>query len=183
MSDRDTMTGVTDTDPPDSVPPDSVPPGSDSADSVSPDSDSTGFDPTGFDPADCESRSATVLILSALGGSVLLPFFQAVATKAGEDVYQAIRGKLSRPARRRAEAEIREAGVVTLAGRDARVVLQLPERITPAMAARLEGVRLPVDRADWSLVSWDQAQGRWVVETVAEPPAATTTVSDEPGPR
>jgi hypothetical protein len=183
MSDRDTMTGVTDTDPPDSVPPDSVPPGAVPPGSDSADSDSPDFDPTGFDPADCESRSATVLILSALGGSVLLPFFQAVATKAGEDVYQAIRGKLSRPARRRAEAEIREAGVVTLAGRDARVVLQLPERITPAMAARLEGVRLPVDRPDWSLVSWDQARGRWVVETVAEPPATTTTVSDEPGPR
>jgi hypothetical protein len=126
-------------------------------------------------PGDVD-RGATELILGALAGSVLLPFLQAVATKAGEDAYQAVRDRLSWRSRRRARAELQEAGVVSLAAHDARVVLQLPERVTPAMAARLENVRLPVDRTGWAVVSWDEVQSRWVVEHVAEPPPSATTV-------
>ncbi|MFB9359213.1 hypothetical protein [Actinoplanes nipponensis] len=128
------------------------------------------------DRSDGSERGATELILGALAGSALLPFLQAVATKAGEDAYQAIRGRLSWRSRRGARAELREAGVVSLAARDARVVLQLPERVTPVMAARLENVRLPVDRTGWAVVSWDEAQSRWVVEDAAEPPPSSTSV-------
>ncbi|WP_143133638.1 hypothetical protein [Actinoplanes philippinensis] len=121
-------------------------------------------------------RGATELILGALAGSVLLPFLQAVATKAGEDAYQAIRDRLPWHSRRKAQAELKDMGVVSLAARDARVVLQLPERVTPVMAARLENVRLPVDRPGWAVVSWDDAQSRWVVEHVSEPPPSATAV-------
>ncbi|GIF37482.1 hypothetical protein BC793_104150 [Actinoplanes xinjiangensis] len=128
------------------------------------------------DGPDGTDRGATELILGALAGSALLPFLQAVATRAGEDAYQAIRDRLPWRSRRGARAELKEAGVVSLAARDARVVLQLPERVTPVMAARLENVRLPVDRTGWAVVSWDEVQSRWVVELVAEPPPSATPV-------
>ncbi|WFE37619.1 hypothetical protein [Micromonospora sp. WMMD998] len=128
------------------------------------------------DRRDDADRGATELILGALAGSALLPFLQAVATKAGEDAYQAISDRLPWRNRRKARAELHEAGVVSLAARDARVVLQLPERVTPVMAARLENVRLPVDRSGWAVVSWDGAQSRWVVEHTAEPPPSATSV-------
>lgn len=123
---------------------------------------------------DDADRGATELILGALAGSALLPFLQAVANRAGEDAYRAIRDRLTWRSRRRARAELREAGVMSLAAHDARVVLQLPERITPAMAAGLEAVRLPAGRTGWAVVSWDEAQGRWVVDDVAEPPPSVT---------
>lgn len=128
------------------------------------------------DRADGNERGATELILGALAGSALLPFIQAVAAKAGEDAYRLVRDKLSRAGRRNAEAEVREAGTITLAARDTRVVLQVPERITPAMAERLEDVRLPVHRVGWLNVAWHEQLGRWVVEEIAEPPTSTNTV-------
>ncbi|HWS36440.1 MAG TPA: hypothetical protein VN408_27360 [Actinoplanes sp.] len=128
------------------------------------------------DRANDAKRGTTELILGALAGSVLLPFLQAVVTKAGEDAYQAIRDRLPWGSRRKASAELKEAGVVSLAARDARVVLRLPQRITPLMAARLENVRLPVDRPGWAVVSWDEVQSRWVVEQVTEPPDSATRV-------
>ncbi|MEV0004157.1 hypothetical protein AB0H28_18005 [Micromonospora sp. NPDC050980] len=128
------------------------------------------------DRRDDADRGTTELILGALAGSALLPFLQAVATKAGEDAYQAIRDRLPRRGRRGAQAELDDSGVVSLAARDARVVLQLPERVTQVMAARLENVRLPVDRTGWAVVSWDEARSRWVVEHAAEPPPSATSV-------
>lgn len=125
---------------------------------------------------DDSGRGATELLLGALAGSALLPFVQAIATKAGEDVYQMLRDKLPRKGRRDAKAEIRVAGTVTVTAPRSRVVLQLPERITPTMAARLENVRLPVDRPDWLLVAWDEAQGSWIVQSVPEPPATASSL-------
>ncbi|MGS2617931.1 hypothetical protein ACVCAH_25910 [Micromonospora sp. LZ34] len=121
-------------------------------------------------------RGATELLLGALAGSTLLPFIQAVATKAGEDVYQLVRDKLSRKGRRNAKAEIRAAGTVTLTAPGPRIVLQVPERITPTMAARLENVRLPVDRAGWLLVAWDEPRGRWFVKDIPEPPPTASSL-------
>lgn len=120
------------------------------------------------DHPDDSHRGTTELILGALAGSALLPFIQSVATQAGQDVYQLIRDRLSRDGRRRAKAEIRESGTVTLTARDARVLLKLPHRLTPTMATRLESLRLPVDRG-WVQVAWDHQRERWVVESIPEP--------------
>lgn len=119
-------------------------------------------------------RGATEIILAALGGSALLPFVQAVATKAGEDVYKLVRDKLSRRGRKNATAEIRAAGTITLADERARVVLRLPQPLTTEMATRLDSVRLPARRIGWLLVSWNPVVRQWVVEEIPEPPRAAT---------
>lgn len=103
---------------------------------------------------------------------MLLPFVQAIASKAGEDVYQLIRGKLSRQGRKLAEAEMREAGVVTLADSHARIILRVPERLSPAMPEQIEDVRIPVPRDGWLLVVWDPALAQWVVHDFPGPPPA-----------
>lgn len=115
-------------------------------------------------------RGAVELLIGALAGSSLLPFVQAIATKAGEDVYAKIRNGLSRGERKRAEIEIRDAGTVTLVAPEARVVLQLPATMTFAMATLLDTVPLPRQRAGWLRVTWDVGTARWRVDESDEPP-------------
>ncbi|MGW0507373.1 hypothetical protein [Micromonospora sp. NPDC003241] len=121
-------------------------------------------------------RGATELLVGALAGSALLPFVQALATKAGEDVYQMIRDRLSRRARREVQDEIRAEGTVTLTAPGARVVLRLPERVTPEMALRLENLHLPPYRPGWLLLSWDATQRRWVTTGLSGPPETATSL-------
>jgi hypothetical protein len=102
-----------------------------------------------------------------------------LAKKAGEDVYRVLRDRLSRLGRNKAKAEIAETGAVTLADDNSRVLLQLPERITPPLAGQLENVRLPVIRPSWVLVTWDAAQNRWVVENLPQPPTNPTTLDPQ----
>lgn len=118
-------------------------------------------------------RGATEIIIGALAGSALLPFVQAIATRAGGDVYNLIRGRFSRRGQKRAETEIREAGTITLADQNRRVILQVPETISPAMAARLDSVRLPVPHDGWLLVTWNAGLAQWLVEECANPPPTT----------
>lgn len=121
-------------------------------------------------------RVSTELIIGVLAGSTLLPFVQAVASKAGEDVYNLLRDRLTRRGRKQARDEIGDAGTVTLAEWDARILLQLPETLSPTMATRLATVQLPVDRAGWLLVRWDARRAHWQVEECPAPPATTTTL-------
>lgn len=132
--------------------------------------------PPADDAGSGASRGVTELLIGALAGSALLPFIQAMATRAGEDAYELIRGRLSREGRRRAREEIRAAGTVTVADRGSRVVLQLPRTVDPAMAARLDRVRLPARRTGWLLIRWDAGRAEWLVETRAEPPPAAGAV-------
>jgi hypothetical protein len=117
-------------------------------------------------------RTNTELILSVLAGTTLLPFVQGMFTKAGEDTLSLIRALLRRRSRRQAKAEIRDAGTVTLADPGPRVVLQMPETISPLMALRLGSVRLPVGHDGWLLVRWDAGHALWLVEEIPEPPDA-----------
>lgn len=119
------------------------------------------------------TRGDTQLILGVLAAWTLVPFLQSVVGKAGEDVYQAIRGKLSRHGRKQAEAEIRESGTVTLADPGSQVILQIPQTMTPVMALRLTSLRLPAGHSGWLLVVWDAGLAQWLVEKCAElPPSA-----------
>jgi hypothetical protein len=115
------------------------------------------------------------LLLGALAGSTLLPFVQAIASKAGEDVYTKIRDKLSRRHRKQTKSELRTAGTVTIADPDVQVVLQLPASMTAAMAARLGDVRVPPVRDGWLLVRWDHGRAEWVAGP-CDPPAGDSVV-------
>ncbi|MBF6171309.1 hypothetical protein [Nocardia blacklockiae] len=135
------------------------------------------------DATEHETRSATdpdrgvsELLIGALSGSVLLPFVQAVTTKAAEDVYQLVRSKLTRKGRRATEAEIRDSGTVTLVDPGSRLVLVLPATVSPTMAARLDQVRLPTHRTGWLRVSWDAQRAQWLVLPCDEPPPAQHTL-------
>ncbi len=128
------------------------------------------------DRRDDTDRGATELLIGALAGSTLLPFVQALATKAGEDVYQLIRDRLSRRARRDVQDEIRTEGTVTLTAAAARVVLRLPEQVTSEMALRLENLPLPPYRPGWLLLSWDATQRRWITTALSGPPENATSL-------
>ncbi|MEU1985738.1 hypothetical protein [Nocardia sp. NPDC019395] len=118
-----------------------------------------------------DTRAAGEILLGALAGSALLPFVQAITTKAGEDAYQLIRSVFTRWTRRRAaRADLRRTGVVTLADPATRVALQLPRTITPTMAVQLDQVRLPEQRTAWILIRWDARRTRWLTEECDEPP-------------
>jgi len=116
-------------------------------------------------------RGALDVLLGALGGAAVLPFVQAIATKGGEDVYAAIRRALSRQGRKRAKAELRDSGTVTLTFPDERIVLSVPARIPAAMAEQLTRVRLPARREGWLRITADHATSRWIVLT-CDPPEA-----------
>jgi hypothetical protein len=111
--------------------------------------------------SDLDPRGAVELLLGALAGSALLPFIQAIATKAGEDVYGKIRDKLSRRHRKQAKSALRAKGTVTIADDEARLILQLPSTMTATMAARLGNVRVPPTRDGWLLVRWDPTYAEW----------------------
>lgn len=116
-------------------------------------------------------RGPVDILLGALGGAAVLPFVQAIATKGGEDVYAGVKRALSRQARKRAKAEIRDSGTVTLTFPDERLVLCVPARIPAAMAEQLTQVRLPARRDEWLRISADRATSRWIV-LACDPPEA-----------
>lgn len=121
-------------------------------------------------------RGAADLIIGALVGSPLIAFVQAIATKSGEDAYARIRRGLSRPERRRADREIRRAGVLTIAVPELRLVVQIPADLSASMAEELSAVRLPRERDGWILIRWGPDRTRWVIEDCDGPPATAITL-------
>ncbi|MBB5840943.1 hypothetical protein [Kribbella italica] len=122
-----------------------------------------------------DPRGAVELLLGALAGSALLPFVQAMATKAGEDVYGKIRDRLSRRHRKQAKAALETKGSVIIADDETRLVLQLPSTTTESMAARLGTVRVPATRDGWLLVRWDPMAGEWQTHR-CDPPTTDYTI-------
>ncbi|GAA1528845.1 hypothetical protein GCM10009741_33350 [Kribbella lupini] len=127
------------------------------------------------EPSEADLRGAVELLLGALAGSALLPFVQAMATKAGEDVYGKIRDKLSRRHRKQAKSALRTKGTVTIADDDARLILQLPSTMTASMAARLGTVRVPSPHDGWLLVRWDPTHAVWQAHP-CDPPASDEVI-------
>jgi hypothetical protein len=125
--------------------------------------------------SDIDPRGAVELLLGALAGSALLPFVQAMATKAGEDVYGKIRDKLSRRDRKQAKSALRTKGTVTIADDDARLILQLPSTMTASMAARLGDVRVPSPHDGWLLVRWDPSRAEWQAQA-CDPPTSEEVI-------
>ncbi|MGI5162967.1 hypothetical protein ACQEU3_01240 [Spirillospora sp. CA-253888] len=116
-------------------------------------------------------RGMAEFLLGTLSASVLLPFVQAMVGRAGEEVYDKIRGLLSREERARAEAEIAESGTVTLVDPERLIVLRVPARMTPEQALTISGVVVAAERG-WTLVEWDGDAGGWAVTPIAGPPVA-----------
>ncbi|MFC9975322.1 hypothetical protein ACFVH6_30960 [Spirillospora sp. NPDC127200] len=121
------------------------------------------------EPGGGVERGMTEFLLGTLSASVLLPFVQAMVGRAGEEVYDKIRGLLSREQRARAEAEIAESGTVTLVDPERRIVLRVPARMTPEQALTISGVAVAAERG-WTLVEWDGDAGAWAVAPIAGPP-------------
>lgn len=111
-------------------------------------------------------RGSGELLLALLAGSALAPFVQAIATKAGQDVYDRIRDLL----RKRGSQPVPGAPI-TLTDREKAVVLELPATLSTTEASGLAAVRVPPSRAEgWLLVRYDPASSRWTTTDVVEPP-------------
>ncbi|MGW0587628.1 hypothetical protein [Streptosporangium sp. NPDC002607] len=132
----------------------------------------------GGDPAE---RGVTEMLLGALAGSALLPFLQAVATKAGEDLYTRIRDLLSGESRERARTSIAEAGHVTLADQGSKTIVRLPADLPADAAAALRALRLPPAEPGWRVVYWDGAHRVWVCHEVDAPPRGALRVDEITG--
>ncbi len=162
--------------PPASAPPAPVPPAPEPADPQYRGPESRASELSDWD---VDARSAVELLLGALAGSALLPFLQAIATKAGEDVYGKIRDKLSRRDRKKTKDQLNTSGTVTISDPDSQLILQFPSTMTESMTTRLENLRVPVVRDTWFLVSWNPAQAEWQWQP-CDPPAPENVVQAAP---
>jgi hypothetical protein len=125
-------------------------------------------------------RGVTEVLLGALAGSTLLPFFQAIATKAGEDLYARIRGLLSGKKGERARQALETAGHVTLADPSTATVLRLPAELPPEAAHALRFLVLSPHADGWRLVYWDGVRGSWVVDELDVPPRNAVQLDEAP---
>lgn len=118
-------------------------------------------------------RGVGDVLLALLSGSALAPFVQAIATKAGEDVHNKIKGLLGK----HKPAEPKPGEPITLVDQRKAIVLELPETLRPADAYDLANVRVPaVSPRQYLLVRYDPASGCWRAESLATPPAGAIDV-------
>ncbi|WTO32903.1 hypothetical protein OG399_45520 [Streptomyces achromogenes] len=127
------------------------------------------------------TRGAAELLLAALAGSALIPFIQAMATRAGEDLYARVRDLFRSHQRREAERQVATGHHLVLADRQARTILQVPTTISVAEARALARARTVRQDGAWTLVAWDAEHSQWSVRTVQDPPATAIDVSEAPG--
>lgn len=113
------------------------------------------------------------LAATAVTTAALLPFVQAIATKAGDEVWPKIAG-LIRPGRREAITErLADADLIELVARDRRLIITLPKRLSAEAARHLRDLvdtlqdsdgyyRLSYDAASrsWEIVPADEARRR-----------------------
>lgn len=130
------------------------------------------------EPSGPSGRGAGELLLGILSGSALLPFIQAIATKAGEDVYKKISGLLSRNHQMQAVSELKESGTITLVDSECRVVLRFPAILTSDQFLKI--VHIIVPRGDeWYLVDWSDEQQTWHVTSLPQWPSHGLYVGSE----
>lgn len=120
-------------------------------------------------------RGVSELVVSALTGYAMAPVVQAIATKAGEDVYAKIRHLLGG----HHDARPVPGKPITLVDPGARTVLQIPEKLDRKETYSLRAVRMPqASREEWLLIRYDSASKKWVAERVTEPPADAIELGD-----
>ncbi|MFF2513876.1 hypothetical protein [Streptomyces sp. NPDC058086] len=110
------------------------------------------------------------LLLGFLGGSALVPFVQAISTKAGEDAYAKVRELLSRHVQRQ-PADDED---IVLIHHPSKVALRMPAEASRPSAPR---GRDDADEGEgssngeWQVITWNPATGDWHQEACATPPA------------
>jgi hypothetical protein len=128
-----------------------------------------------FSPGD---RGVGELLLGILSGAALLPFIQAIATKAGEDVYKKISELLSQHQRTQASSELKKSGTVTLVDAECRVVLRLPATLAADQIAKIAHIMVPRG-GGWYLVDWNEEQQTWRVTSLSQWQSSGLYVSSE----
>lgn len=112
--------------------------------------------------------------LGLLGGSVLIPFAQAIGTKAGEDAYARVRELLGRRSRRPADGED-----IVLGHRRSKIVLRVSNgdaRRSPDENRGPTSVGRDESTTQWTVVTWDPGERRFTEELVDAPPLETVFV-------
>lgn len=113
------------------------------------------------------------LMLGALVGGAIVPFVQAISTKAGEDAYAAVRRLLGQ------RTTMSDEDIV-LGDRSKKVVLRVPKEALRSSPPETE-LDLSVGGANsstgrWQVVTWDPTTNRWSEELLDAPPPDTVFV-------
>ncbi|MFF3652689.1 hypothetical protein ACFYXV_29125 [Streptomyces sp. NPDC002181] len=120
-------------------------------------------------------RSLPELLGELLAASALIPFFQAVVTKAGEETYAKIRNLLSPAQRARIEDDTRPESVITIIDPDSRVIVRLPESMELRDLQEIGNLRLRWPWAGWLLVTHDGSG--WRISHTDVPPEDGITLA------
>ena len=119
---------------------------------------------------------ALEIVFAFLGGSTLIPLIQAFSTKAGEDLYAALRSLLKRHSAAEVQQDVERQGTVVLVDPDSRVVVYI--KADQFGLLDLPGPEIEEsgdERSDaWHEVRWDDGADRWVRHTVDGPPDVLT---------
>ncbi|WP_250032632.1 hypothetical protein [Paractinoplanes maris] len=135
------------------------------------------FNTTAPEPGFGGERGGGDLLLGVLAGSALAPFLQAVATKAGEDVYAKIRDLLTR--RRASPPPAAPEAPLILADPQTRTAIRLPATLTSAEAARLAAVHVPAhDGGRWIIVDHAADGAGWTVQVADRLPDGAIEVQN-----
>ncbi|GAA3784946.1 hypothetical protein GCM10023083_21310 [Streptomyces phyllanthi] len=100
----------------------------------------------------------TMVVITA----AVQPFVQAIASKAGEEVWPKI-ADLLRPGRREEVGQgLAEAELLEIAARDGRLVIRMPKRLPVEAARDLRDVVATLEEADGTFeISYDAASRSW----------------------
>ncbi|MEU9314720.1 hypothetical protein [Streptomyces sp. NPDC048295] len=142
---------------------------------------------TGDASTDAEStRSVGELLVSFMAGSIFLPFFQGVVSKASEDIYVWLHSALPRKRAAAAEDELVSSGQITVVDPVRRLAFELPADIEGREASAILSLRIPTASDTWLLVRKDYSRRLWVIVPIDGPPAGsvevgpTTPVREDP---
>lgn len=118
---------------------------------------------------------ATVVVTAAVQ-----PFVQAIASKAGEEVWPKIAG-LVRPGRREELRQgVEETDLLEIAALDGRLAISMPKRLPPEAARDLRDVVATLQEADGSFrISYDAPSRSWQIAQ-ADPGQAPRTGDRSP---
>lgn len=96
--------------------------------------------------------------------AALLPFVQAITTKAGEEIWPKIAG-LIRPGRREAIGErLADADLIELVAQDRRLIITMPKRLSAEASRHLRDVVATLQEVDGCFrLSYDAASRSWEI--------------------
>jgi hypothetical protein len=120
-------------------------------------------------------RAGAVELVATVALTVALqPFLQALASKAGEDVWTRLAG-LVRGDRRRAE---QEAQLIDVRCDDDRLVIRIPRKLSGvAMESLADRLKVLPPSPDWRRLAYDAATRTWNL-TRTEPPTEDASAPD-----